>query len=423
MISPGLARISSLILDSTFTWKAIHIAGTNGKGSVCAYTSAMLRSAGIRAGRFTSPHLHHPSDSIVIDEQAVPEAVFRAMEDKVKQIDATYGIGASEFELLTATAFEVFANQDVAVGVVETGMGGSLDATNVLQNPLVTIITKIGIDHQAYLGSTLEDITGHKAGIMKAGVPCIIDGTNHPSVLARLEQYADEIGAGELSYIPNPGEEAIIWDQLERTDYAPHQQTNLGCAFAAVRKALAQLGIHSIKYQTLLQAASQVLWPGRLQHISITQLTGRTAKILIDGAHNTNAASELAQYVNHSLRSPHSNPPGAVTWILAFSQGKDMQSILSVLLQPGDKVVAVQFGPVDSMPWVVSSKSRKVVDAVKALGPWGGVVRDCGGDVEEAVRQGSEIAEEGPMVVCGSLYLVADVLRLLQRSQGELQLH
>lgn len=342
------------------------------------------------------------------------------MEDKVKQIDATHGIGASEFELLTAIAFEIFANRNVAVGVVETGMGGRLDATNVLQNPLVTVITKIGIDHQTYLGSTLEDITGHKAGIMKAGVPCIIDGTNHPSVLARLEQYAGEIGAGELSYVPNPEEDTIIWDQLERKNYAPHQQINLGCAFAAVRKALPQLGIHSIKYQDLLQAASQVLWPGRLQHISISQLTGRTAEILIDGAHNMNAASELAQYVTHSLRSPHSNPPGAVTWILAFSQGKDMQSILSSLLQPGDKVVAVQFGPVEGMPWVVSSESRKVVDAVKALGLWGAVVRDCGEDVEEAVRQGSEISEGGPMVVCGSLYLVADVLKLLQ---GELQLH
>lgn len=335
------------------------------------------------------------------------------MEDKVKQIDATHGIGASEFELLTATAFEVFANQDVAVGVVETGMGGRLDATNVLQNPLVTVVTKIGIDHQAYLGSTLEDIAGHKAGIMKAGVPCVIDGTNHPSVLARLEQYADEIGAGELSYIPNPGEEAIIWDQLERKKYAPHQQTNLGCAFAAVRKALPQLAIHSIKPHALLQAGSQVVWPGRLQHISISQLTGRTATILVDGAHNMNAASELAQYVTHSLRSSHSN---SVTWILAFSQGKDVQTILSALLQPGDKVVAVQFGPVEGMPWVVSTASRSIVDAVKALGPWGDYVRDCGGNVKEAVRQGSEIAGEGPMVVCGSLYLVADVLRLLQRS-------
>lgn len=337
------------------------------------------------------------------------------MEDKVKQIDATHGIGASEFEILTATAFEVFSNQDVAVGVVETGMGGRLDATNVLRNPLVTVVTKIGIDHQAYLGSTLEDIAGHKAGIMKAGVPCVIDGTNQPSVLTRLEQYAEETGAGEISYVPNPVEDEIIWDQLERKNYAPHQQTNLGCAFAAVYRALPQLGIHSIKPYALLHSASQVLWPGRLQHISITQLTGRTATVLIDGAHNMSAASELAQYVTHSLRSPHSNPPGAVTWILAFSNGKDVQSMLSTLLQPGDKVLAVQFGPVERMPWIVPSDSRKIVSAVKALGPWCGVARDCGGDVEKAVRHGSEIAGEGPMVVCGSLYLVADVLRLLQR--------
>lgn len=373
----------------------------------------MLRAAGIRAGRFTSPHLYHPSDSIVVDEEAVPEAVFRAMGDKVKQIDATHGIGASEFELLTATAFEVFADQDVAVGVVETGMGGRLDATNVLQNPLVTVVTKIGIDHQQYLGSTLDEIAGHKAGIMKAGVPCLIDGTNHPSVLARLQHYADQIGAGPLSYIPNPDEEAIIWDQLERRKYAPHQQTNLGCAFAAVRKALPQLGIHSIQPDALLQACSQVVWPGRLQHISITQLTGRRATILVDGAHNMNAATELAQYVTHSLRSPHNT---SVTWILAFSQPKDVQSILSALLQPADKVVAVQFGPVEGMPWVVSAASRSIVDTVKALGLRGGHVRDCGSNVEAAVRQGSEIAGEGPMVVCGSLYLVADVLRLLQPS-------
>lgn len=343
----------------------------------------------------------------------MPQGVFLEMKEKVKQIDATHGIGASEFELLTATAFEVFANQNIAVGVVETGMGGRLDATNVLQNSLVTVITKIGIDHQAYLGSTLEDIAGHKAGIMKACVPCVVDGTNHPSVLARVEQYADEIGAGKILYIPNPEEEALMWEHLDKKSYAPHQQVNLGCALAAVRKALPQLGIHSINSQTLLQAASQVLWPGRLHHISIHAFTGRRATILLDGAHNMNAASELAQYVKRSLRSPHSNPPGVVTWILAFSEGKDVQGIVSTLIQPGDNAVAVQFGPVESMPWVAPSESKKIVDAIKARG---GVARDCKGmDIERALRQGSEIAGEGPIVVCGSLYLVADVLRLLQQ--------
>ncbi len=410
MIEPGLARISRLVQHRNFAWRAIHVAGTNGKGSVCAYTSAMLKAAGLRAGRFTSPHLIHRWDGIVIDEQPVAESVFRAVEEKLKRLDAFNAIGASEFELLTATAFEIFAQQDVTVAVVETGMGGRLDATNVLESPLVTILTKIALDHQAYLGSTLESIADHKAGIMKAGVPCVIDGTNDATVLTRLQQHSKQIGAGELAYTPND-ETEIIWEQLQRQEYVPYQQTNLSCAFAAVRIALKQLGI-PVTNSALLRAANQVLWAGRLQNITIEALTGRVEQVLLDGAHNQNAAVQLARYVTHSLRTPSSRP---VTWVFAFSQGKDMRQILSTLLQPGDQVVAVQFGPVDGMPWVSAADSYEILEAVHApqaiiQGP----VRECGRDVAKALYDATILAAGDPMVICGSLYLVSDVLRLLQ---------
>ncbi|KAJ5665721.1 uncharacterized protein N7477_008169 [Penicillium maclennaniae] len=150
MIELGLSRVSSLLQQSSLTWKAIHIAGTNGKGSISAYLSHLLSNEGVRCGRFTSPHLIDRWDCITVGERVVQESLFRQIEDQVKLRDQRLGIGASEFELLTATAFEIFNHEKVEVGVIEVGMGGRLDATNILSDVLVSVIAKIGMDHQAF---------------------------------------------------------------------------------------------------------------------------------------------------------------------------------------------------------------------------------------------------------------------------------
>lgn len=194
MIELGISRIARLLQQTPLSWKAIHVAGTNGKGSISAYLSRLLAAGGIRCGRFTSPHLVDRWDCITIDEKVVQESLFRQIEASVKLRDQDLGIGASEFELLTATAFEIFNHERVEVGVVEVGMGGRRDATNVLDNVLVSVISKIGLDHQALLGDSIEQIAREKAGILKPDVPCVIDGTNSVEVLKTIQYRIRELG-------------------------------------------------------------------------------------------------------------------------------------------------------------------------------------------------------------------------------------
>ncbi|EHY55817.1 folylpolyglutamate synthase [Exophiala dermatitidis] len=204
MITLGLQRISRLLAPlfakypAGLPWKAIHITGTNGKGSVAALISTFLSASGYRVGRFTSPHLIDRWDCITLDQKVVDRDVFLAAEERVQKrslsqsqsqagsSDATTTDDKpSEFEILTATAFELFTSQGMDVAVVECGLGGRLDATNVLrpQDVLVSVLTKVGLDHTDFLGETIERITEEKAGIFKPGVPVVVDESNAENVL------------------------------------------------------------------------------------------------------------------------------------------------------------------------------------------------------------------------------------------------
>lgn len=410
MIELGLARIGRLLQHTNLPWRAIHIAGTNGKGSVCVYVSAMLHAGNISCGRFNSPHLIDRWDCITINEKTVDESVFRTAEAEIKTRDRRGGVGASEFELLTATAFEIFASEKVDIGVVEVGMGGRLDATNILEDPLVTVITRIGIDHQAYLGNTLEEIAAEKAGIMKPGVPCVVDGTN-VAVLKVFEKKAVAVEAGPIIQV-SPGTRSMddeIWKAFQMRDFEPHQQVNLHLAYEAVKQALGR--VHSsIKPSELLPAIKKASWPGRLQKLSIRRITGRPEDILLDGAHNPQSAEVLGFYVNGKLRQKTL----PVTWIIAVSKGKDSDQILQFLVEAGDTVVAVEFGPVDGMPWVQPAAAKDVLDSAHSLGALACRLENPA-NIEDALQRASAIARGGPLVIAGSLYLVSDILRLMRR--------
>ena len=295
MIDLGLARVGRLVQHTPQTWKAIHVAGTNGKGSICAYLSAMLSASGLSYARFTSPHLVDRWDCIAVNGNPVSEAVFRDAEDVVKQRDSEGRIGATEFELLTATAFEIFHRQKVQYGVVEVGLGGKLDATNVLKNKAVTVIAKIGLDHQSFLGNTIEEIALQKAGIMHPGVPCVVDGSNQRSVLKAIEEHARDVGT-ELHF-PST---ASVADAVAGEQFEPHQIQNLACAHMAFRLACPE---QDRPLSHFLRSIKQMQWPGRLQRLDIRKVTGRQQEVLLDGAHNTQSAEVLAQYVDKHLRS------------------------------------------------------------------------------------------------------------------------
>jgi len=401
MIDLGLARIGRLLQHTPQTWKAVHVAGTNGKGSICAYLSVMLKTSGVKCARYTSPHLVDRWDCIAIDGQPVSEAEFRDAEDLIKRRDVQEGVGATEFELLTATAFEIFHRHNVEYGVVEVGLGGRLDATNALKHKTVTVIAKIGLDHQSFLGSTIEEIALQKAGIMRPGVPCVVDGSNQPEVLKVIEEHAKEVGA-KVQY-PSV---ASVAEAASGAGLEPHQIQNLACAHLAFHLARPQ---DTRSLTDLLPLIRQLEWPGRLQKLSLDKVTGRQQEVLLDGAHNTQSAEVLAAYVQKHIR-----PRGPVTWVLAATQGKDMDGILGILLQPGDRAAAVRFEPVDGMPWVKATDPRELLRVARRHGIDTTFLHNGGGNVKGTLEWASETAEDGPIVIAGSLYLVSSVLRLLR---------
>ncbi|KAK1087158.1 folylpolyglutamate synthase [Friedmanniomyces endolithicus] len=444
MIELGLQRISHLLAETPLPWRAIHVAGTNGKGSICAYVSSMLEtynqsewrtSTGLRAlkhARFTSPHLIDRWDCITLDQQVVASKLFSRIERAVHRRNEVEAIKASEFELLTATAFEIFTHENVDVAVVEVGLGGRLDATNVIGQasdsssqvervmvsacrppPLVTAIARIGLDHQALLGNTLREIASQKAGIMKPGVPVIYDLSNVDEVktelhvranLNRVVTWTDP----ELPtrFLDSDLKHAFFADGLATAPTIPdptsrtpdHIRRNMSVAFRAAWTALQRLNripsgynhlqpnelttLGDLATSMVRNASQHARVPGRLQSLSIETLTGRTRDILLD----------------------------------ACSSTKDVSEMLRILLRPGDKVFAVEFGSVDGMPWVEPLSSEKIVEAVESVPAMTGQVEAvaCGRDVLAALQKASDAAEGGPMVVAGSLYLVGDVLRLLR---------
>jgi len=411
MIELGLGRIRSLLLHTPQPWKAIHVAGTNGKGTICAYLSAMLRASGVRCGRYTSPHLIDRWDCITINEETVKESVFLKAEELVLRRNQQEGLGASEFELLTATAFEVFAQEKIEIGVIEVGLGGRLDATNAMQNKAVTIISKIGLDHQSFLGNTIEEIAREKAGIMRSGVPCVLDKSNPESVQKVVRDYAAEIGTEVIL----SSTDSSFLDELADQSYEPHQMENLACAYTAFHLAYTK---SASPLHRLLPAIQNINWPGRLQTLDIRSITGRRETVLLDGAHNLQSAEVLGSYVNTRLRRGGSK----ITWILAASQGKELVSIMKPLLKLGDCVAAVNFGPVDGMPWVQAMAREDILSAASESGIDSAQLFDAECGLKDALRWAVITADGGPIVIAGSLYLVSDVLRLLRDSQKDLDL-
>jgi len=448
MIRPGLERISRLLIPESLPWKSIHVAGTNGKGSICAYISAMLHAANLGPiGRFTSPHIIDRWDCITVNEQTISESIFRKIEDQVKQRNDSLSINASEFELLTATAFEIFTSEKVRVGVVECGMGGRLDATNVLQKPLVTVISRIGLDHQAFLGNTLEHIAREKAGIMKHGSPCVVDVQDDESTLRVLREVATaqnipldvvklfprssssiEAKDFEICLFSSDGKMSFTYPDsfgllLGKDSHGVIniQRRNMCCAFRAVTRAMPALGREEISARSFAPAMKGAMLPGRFQTIDLEPITGISGgRALLDGAHNYQAIRNLSKYVGSHLRSREPLPearPG-ITWVVALSQGKMSKDLFRYILLK-DNVIAVEFGPVDGMPWARPVPASEITDIVNEHGPRTGQLISLGSDVRAALRKASEIAKGTPIVIMGSLYLVSDVLRLLRDAGGE----
>ena len=284
--------------------KVIHIGGTNGKGSTIAFLKNMLEKMGLRVGVFSSPYLIHYNDQIAINGESIPEARLESlMADYRLLLEGEHAHalqGMTEFEIITAIAYDYFASEQVDVAIMEVGMGGLLDSTNVCQ-PILTGITTIGLDHVALLGDSLEAIAEQKAGIIKQGIP-LVTGHIVPEALAVIDQIAEEKQAARIFYGRDyqiSHHKSIVTGEV--FDYTSsirqgrfqtgllglHQIENAGMALALLDSYCQATGLELPDNALVAQALEETRWPGRLEVVS------REPLMILDGAHNPHAIKAL----------------------------------------------------------------------------------------------------------------------------------
>ncbi|MBZ4658444.1 MAG: bifunctional folylpolyglutamate synthase/dihydrofolate synthase [Desulfacinum sp.] len=303
----GLNRTERLLArlgDPHGAFSAIHIAGTNGKGSTAAMLSAILHRHGFRVGLYTSPHLVRFTERFRIDDREVSaDKVFRAFQDVMDVVDGNQL--PTFFEAVTAMAFQLFAAEGVDWAVVETGMGGRLDATNVLE-PRVSVITNVALDHQEFLGSTLSAVAREKAGIIKERTP-VVTGARQPVVQSTLKtrclkKRAPLYRLGTHFRVRRNGPQNLSyhglhhrWANLPLGLLGEHQHTNAALALA-VLELLEGQGALRLDPERVREGLTGVRWPGRMEILE------RDPIVMVDGAHNPNGAESLRTSLTHLFR-------------------------------------------------------------------------------------------------------------------------
>lgn len=406
----GLDRITRLLarLDNPHLAlpPVLHVAGTNGKGSTCAFLRAAIEAAGLTAHVYSSPHLVRFNERIRLAGKLIEDDVLAALLEEV--LDAGGDIGASFFEVTTAAAFLAFARTPADACVIEVGLGGRLDATNVLPAPAACAIAQLGIDHQAFLGDTAEAIAAEKAGIAKPGVPLVTMAYAAPiaeriatvaaaagaSVLARGEAWDFEVSTACLRYRDAKG---ILETPLPALA-GPHQPANLALALAMLRH---QRRI-AVPGAALATAATAARWPARMQRLSpgpLLDLLPPGSQLWLDGGHNEAAA----QSVSAALAEAAQDRP--VHLVLGMLANKDAAGLLAPFVPQVHSLTAIPVpGHAHHLP----------ADLVETACRLGIAATGTARDPESALRRiASRLPADGgaPLVlVLGSLYLAGEVL-------------
>ena len=409
-IKLGLEQIRALIraLDHPdLAFPSILVAGTNGKGSVTAMLERGLRDAGYRTGRYTSPHLTHIEERFALDGESITPPMFDWLAARIRDAAESLPHPPSFFEATTALALEAFREGRVDVAVLEVGLGGRLDATNAV-TPVLSVITAIDLDHQQYLGDTIEAIAGEKAGIIKPGVPVVL-GKNSDEVRHVITEVADRQRA-PLVYAPDGVDvrasltggitelslktPAGQWPRLTLGLRGRHQIDNAITAARAL-ETLDRATALRVPPPARQSALESVRWPGRLEMRSY-KWGNRRVEVLIDGAHNPAGARALNAYLGEAYRSP-------MPIILAAMADKDIASIAEALAPSASFFVCTAAKtPRAASPQAVAAAVRTAATGVTIL-----------------IAETAEVALMGaaplgsPVVVAGSLYLAGEIRELL----------
>lgn len=408
-IKPGLETTRALLErlgNPERGLAAVHVAGTNGKGSVCAMLAAALATTGAKVGLYTSPHLVRFNERFIVDgaeiDDAALDGLLAEVEAAAEAIEREGGTPPTFFECATAVGFLHFRRRGVRLAVVEVGMGGRLDATNLL-TPLLSVVTRIGMDHMEYLGNTLEAIAREKAGIVKPGRPVVL-GAMPPEASAVVAAAARERGAPLIDAAGSVSVRRVsgtLATQKVRVATEARDYGTLPCALAAsyqieniatVVAAIEALGTHAglpLPDDAVARALAEARWPGRFQLVADVPPT------LVDGAHNPDGAAALVR----ALTDARARQVGVVC---GFCADKDVDGFFRTV------------APIAKRVWTVPIPNPRSMDPATAAGLAARrrIAATPESDVLDAIHkaQAWAVAEGGTVVVCGSLFLVGDVL-------------
>ena len=392
----GLDRMSVLMraLDHPErAYRAIHVAGTNGKGSTCAMIEAGLRASGIRTGLYTSPHLIEPTERVQIAGQPVSDRQFAEAFDRVHAVaenliaSGKMDVHPTYFETVTAMGFDLFREQGVHTAVVEVGLGGRLDATNVIE-PALTVITPVDFDHEQFLGNTIESIAGEKAGILKRGVPAVF-ARQSPAARAVIESTAKTLGIDFINtsdasvtgiVIDARGGEFTLDSVRLRCPLAgEHQIENAIAAAIALREIGADpAGIEG------------ALWPGRLERVATEP------EIVLDGAHNPLGARALAAYIQR------------------FYNGRNIWIIYGTMRDKAVDEVAATLFPLATGIIATAPQFARALRPGALRDLWSGESLQMADGIVEAITKARAGAHPGDVIfITGSLFLVGEARALL----------
>jgi dihydrofolate synthase / folylpolyglutamate synthase len=376
----------------------VHVAGTNGKGSTVAFLRAMAEAAGLRVHVYTSPHLVRFNERIRLAGRLIEDEALHAILDR---IEAVRGVEATVFESTTAAAFLAMAETPADLAIVEVGLGGLLDATNVIERPLLSVITPVDLDHAEFLGDRIEQVAAEKAGILKAGARGLIARQSEAAqgVIERAAVRAHApLTVMGVDFDAWAERGALVYQDTERFLDLPapslagaHQVDNAGLAIATALEL-------DLPEAAIAEGLGRVVWPARLQRLTAGPFADAArsvdAELWLDGGHNPHAAAAVADF----LRQRQAKAPRPTALVVGMLANKDAGGFFQALGGSGAAVFTTPFEGVCAEPAGLAAVARAHGLAAQACA-------DARGALDLALRLGA-----GRVLICGSLYLAGEVL-------------